>query len=95
VRYLLILLLGVAVVWLLVERNGLMTDVAKLQADVATNEKRAQEAEQKLAAITGPRQPGSPSVLGGTGTRGTWLDEHIQRGAKALEVPSNPEKNRR
>jgi hypothetical protein len=77
VRNLIILVLGAAVVWLLMERSRLADEVAAAKSDIAAVEKRAELAEKQLMALN----------PGGRGARKeSWLDPHIEKGAKALNT---------
>jgi hypothetical protein len=82
VRNLLILVLGGVIVWLLIDRNRLNEELAAAKSELAT-------AQEQLAPVK-PGQHGRPNAARGTagGNRGgSWLDEHIERGAKILSAP--------
>jgi hypothetical protein len=91
-RYLLILGLVAAIVWLFIERNRLTEENGNLQTQL-TEKSKALEDLNKVAAA----QPGSRTVIlpGGTRTviqsgpaKSSWLDAHIKEGAHALDGPS-------
>ena len=66
-RNLLILILGAAVVWLLIERNRLTNELAASATQLTEVQSRVDQGRS----------------LGGS--RKSWLDDHIDRGAKALQ----------
>lgn len=88
-RNLLILVLGAAVVWLLIERGQTTEELTVARKDVDQLRKRATDAEARLALTTGGRvTPGSPQPA----RTGSWLDAHVERGAKVLSQPPRVEK---
>lgn len=82
-RNLLILVLGAVVVWLLMERHRLMDELTAAKTEVEASQKKAVEIEQQLTR-SGTR---TPSVT--HGRQGSWLDAHLERGAKALAPQKN------
>ena len=88
-RTFLILILGAAVVWLLIERSRL-TD--ELEAAVTQVDAKEKELTELRAALPGTRtivQPGGTRTIIRNGPgKGSWLDEHLEKGAKALEPKS-------
>jgi hypothetical protein len=98
VRNFLILVLAGVCVWLLIERNDLKTQVTllgeqvtKLQSEAAANTAPAPNGRPQAA---GQRPPASGAPRRNAPT-GNWLDEHLDKSAKALENPASKNDNRR
>ena len=85
-RNLLILVLGAAVVWLLIERSRLTDELTAAVTQVDAKEK---ELTELRAAVPGTRtivQPGGTrTIIREAPGKSSWLNEHLEKGAKALE----------
>jgi hypothetical protein len=97
-RYLLIVALAAAVVWLFIERKRLSDENEALHTQIAEKEKALEDVTKVAAA-----QPGTRTVIlpGGTRTviqsgpaKSSWLDSHIKEGAHALDGPSTSQPRR-
>ena len=85
VRALFLLILVAAVVWLFIERHQLTGRVATLEAEVATKAKEITELknrEPEVRTIVGPG--GTRTIIKEVPKKENWLDQHVERGAKAL-----------
>lgn len=91
-RYLVIVILAAACVWLFIERNRLKEEVAAVQAQLAESQKEVGELTQQVATFTGVSR--TIILPGGTRTiiqpqttqqKSNWLDSHIEKGANALD----------
>lgn len=88
-RTFLILVLTGVVVWLLIERQRLTDELAAANTRLVEVEK-ALANNPAAARSMGAGALGSPGALSAPGTnegRGTWLDAHVERGAKVLQQP--------
>lgn len=85
-RNLLILILGAAVVWLLIERNRLTDEANAAVAQIAEKDK---ELAEMRALVPGTRtiiQPGGTrTIIRDNPGKSSWLNEHLEKGAKALD----------
>ena len=96
-RTFLILILGVVVVWLLIERGRLLEEAKAAQAKLEENGRELEQLKTRAQANRTAQPPGTmlrPGTLlpsGGTQgpAKGNWLDDRIDRGAKALD-PKKP-----
>jgi hypothetical protein len=91
VRNLLILVLGAVVVWLMMERNRLIEEATVAKNELSALQKKVEEVERQTGAKFISR-PGTPIPVA-VGHKGSWLDAHIEKGAKALS-PGQEEKPR-
>ena len=94
-RNLLIVILGAVCIWLLIERSQLSEKLSVAETEVGQLQKKL-EAVQRPVVTSGGHPVYTPgtsiSAPGQSGPKGSWLDEHVERGARAL----NPaDKNKR
>jgi hypothetical protein len=91
VRNVLILVLGGVIVWLMIERNRLIEEAAVAKNELSALQKKVEEVERQAGAKFISR-PGTPVPVA-AGHKGSWLDKHIEKSAKAL-TPGQEEKPR-
>ena len=83
-RNLLILVLGAVVVWLLIERNRLVQETEVSKAEVEKLQKEAKDTDQQLIALGVKKPSGKGGAVGVPPRKESWLDAHLEKGAKAL-----------
>ncbi len=84
-RNVLIVILAGVCVWLVIERSRLMEESAVAQKEVGELQKKVTE---YTTTVPGPNGTRIPAPQSATQKGGTWLDAHIDRGAKILGAPS-------
>ena len=93
-RNLLILVLGAAVVWLLIERSRLVQEAEVAKGEVGKLQEEAKATDEHLTALGVKRPAGKGAAPGWNAPRReSWLDAHLEKGAKALSNPQG-DKNR-
>ena len=83
-RNLLILVLGAVVVWLLIERNRLVQEAEVAKGEVQKLQDAAKDTDQQLTALGIKRPSVKGAPIGAPLRRESWLDAHLEKGAKAL-----------
>lgn len=91
-RNLLILVLGAAVVWLLIERNRLVQEAEVAKGEVGKLQEEVKATDEHLSAL-GVKRPSGKAGGAWPQKRESWLDAHLEKGAKALSNPQG-DKNR-
>ena len=85
-RNLLILILGAAVIWLLIERSRLSDELSAAVTQVDAKEKELAELREAVPGTRTIVQPGGTrTIIRETRGKGSWLNEHLEKGAKALD----------
>jgi hypothetical protein len=88
---LIIILLGVCI-WLLVERGNRTNEVEAMEKRIADKQIQLGELERGggSPSQSSANTPASPSRSAQPANNGSWLDKHIDQGARALESkPAN------
>ena len=95
-NFLLLVLAGVCV-WLLIERHRLTSEVTALVEQVSKYENQGGVAVAGTASGGGQTTGSRPPVSGPSSTAPgrSWLDAHIDKGARALEDPNAKNRQRR
>ena len=84
-RNLLILILGAVIVWLLIERTRLIDEANVAKADLDKAQKTVEVYVRQVGVLTTP-VPGGPLV---PAKKDSWLNAHLEKGAKALTNPQS------
>ena len=82
-RNLLILVLGAAVVWLLIERGRLTEEATVAKAELEKSQKTVEVYVRQVGVLTSSGVPAAAAP----GRKESWLDAHLDKGAKALAQP--------
>ena len=82
-RNLLILVLGAAVVWLLIERSRLTEEAAVAKTELDKTQKTVEVYVRQVGVLTSTGVPAGPPAS----RKESWLDAHVEKGARALAQP--------
>ena len=91
-RLMLIVGLVVLCAWLFSERHTLQGQIANVEAKLEASRKETAELNTRLkVALNDLAKPSAPSpVPASTPEKPSWLQEHVERGARSLEPVARP-----